>query len=243
MIASPIHLSWPQLRLAAVLRERGEQQALAGLLAVFAIERTSSRLNAMGLAAGLREIAPLRSETFFVDLAMEIADCLVLAGAVPVAFLAVVFFTGFTALTGAAFFAAAFLTEIFFAGIAFLTATFFLGATFFAAGFITALFLVAGLVLALTTAFFFAAGLALDLLTALLFAAGFFLTGDFFAGAFVAGADFFCAIGFFTAFFLAGAFATAFLGEAFFLAGDFLAGVFFFALAMGNQGLVNKTKN
>ena len=36
-IASPINLPWPQLRLAAVLRERGEQQALAeggpGLLA------------------------------------------------------------------------------------------------------------------------------------------------------------------------------------------------------------------
>ena len=32
-IASPINLAWPQLRLAAVLRERGEQQALAGLLA------------------------------------------------------------------------------------------------------------------------------------------------------------------------------------------------------------------
>ena len=32
-IASPINLSWPQLRLAAVLRERGEKQALAGLLA------------------------------------------------------------------------------------------------------------------------------------------------------------------------------------------------------------------
>ena len=31
-IASPINLSWPQLRLATVLRERGEQ-ALAGMLA------------------------------------------------------------------------------------------------------------------------------------------------------------------------------------------------------------------
>ena len=102
------------LPLAAVFLSFG-----AVLLTVFAIERTSSRLNAMGLAATLRERAPLRSETFFVDLAMEIEDCLSLAGAVPLAFFAVVFFTGLAALAGAAFFNAAFLLG------AFLTADFF----------------------------------------------------------------------------------------------------------------------